>query len=86
MAKYDPLFAFLCRAGDGPVTLGFDAIEQLVGKLPAKAATQRAWWSTHAADPAAHARSWVNAGREVETVDLTARQVTFGPAQWRRGA
>jgi hypothetical protein len=30
VAKYDPLFEFLCRADDGAVTLTFDAIEALV--------------------------------------------------------
>lgn len=31
MAKYDALFEYLCRAGDGPVEMTFEEISQLVG-------------------------------------------------------
>ena len=44
MAKYDPLFEFLCRAPDGPISMTFDEIEALVGLLPASAAKFKQWW------------------------------------------
>lgn len=43
MGKYDPLFEYLSRAGDGPVELHFDEIERLVGPLPASASKHPAW-------------------------------------------
>jgi hypothetical protein len=87
MAKYDPLFEYLCKAGDGPVTLAFDEIERLVGLLPVSATKHRAWWVNEAgAGRQVHAKAWLNSGREVESVDMTARRVRFGPAQWRRGS
>lgn len=33
VAKYDPLFDHLCRAGDGPVEMTFADVERLVGRL-----------------------------------------------------
>ena len=87
MAKYDPLFEFLCRSGDGPIELSFDEIERLVGPLPASASKYPAWWSNEAAG-GRHVQShaWLNAGREVESVDRGRRRVRFGAAGWRRGA
>ena len=45
MAKYDPMFEHLSRAGDGQVETAFDDIAALVGGLPASAARHRAWWA-----------------------------------------
>ena len=87
MAKYDPLFQFLCRAADGPLELGFEEIGTLVGGLPATATKSRAWWSNDASGPQhAQARAWLNAGREVESVDVNRGVVRFSAAGWRRGA
>jgi hypothetical protein len=87
MPKYDPLFRHLCRAGDGPVEMSFDEVEALVGPLPASATRQRTWWSNEPIGGRhAHALAWVNAGREVESVDVGRRLVRFSAAQWRRGA
>jgi hypothetical protein len=87
VAKYDPLFEYLCKAGDGPVTLGFDEIEGLVGQLPVSATKHRAWWANEVGDGRhVHSKAWLNSGREVESVDMTARRVRFGAAQWRRGS
>lgn len=87
MGKYDPLFEYLCRAGAGPVDLGFDEIEGLVGPLPASAVKHTAWWANEA-EGGRHvqARAWMNAGREVESVDWAARRVRFTGEGWRRGA
>jgi hypothetical protein len=87
VAKYDRLFEYLYRAGDGPVTLGFDEIEQLVGPLPASASKYPAWWANEGGEGRqVQARAWLNAGREVEFVDTAARRVRFGSAHWRRGS
>lgn len=87
VAKYDPLFEFLCRAEDGPVELTFGQIEVLVGQLPASATEHTAWWANEA-DGGRHvqARAWLNAGREVEWVDRGRQRVRFSPAGWRRGS
>jgi hypothetical protein len=87
VAKYDALFEFLCRADDGPVELGFDDVERLVGPLPASASKLPGWWANDADGPShAQARAWLNAGREVERVDRGARRVRFSAARWRRGS
>jgi hypothetical protein len=83
-AKYDPLFERLCRAPDGPLTLSMDEIDGLVRGLPASARAQRAWWKN---DPSrAQAKAWLNAGREVDAVDVDTGRVSFGAATWRRGS
>ena len=87
MAKYDPLFDYLCRADDGPLEMTFDDIEQLVGPLPMSASTHPAWWANEA-EGGRHvqARAWLNSGREVQSVDRTGRRVVFSAASWRRGS
>ena len=87
MGKYDPLFEYLCRAGDGPVELHFDEIERLVGPLPASASKHSAWWANEAVGGRhVQAHAWVNAGREVESVDPASRRVRFTGARWQRGS
>ena len=86
MAKYDPLFERLCRAPDGPLELTFDEIDALVRGLPASARRFPSWWSNDVGGSHAQAKAWINAGREVQRVDVTAGKVTFGPARWTRGA
>ena len=87
MAKYDPLFEFLCRAGDDPVEMSFEQIEQLVGPLPASARRQTAWWSNEqAVGSHVQAAAWMRSGREVESLDRSAERVRFSRAAWRRGA
>lgn len=86
MAKYDPLFEHLCRAGDGPVEMGFDQVSRLVGGLPPTAYVRPAWWSNDADGVHAQAAAWRNAGRRVEHLDLSAERVRFSAAQWNRGS
>jgi len=87
MAKYDSLFKFLCEAGDSPVVMTFAEIEQLVGPLPASARRSQAWWSNEGQGTQhVQARAWMNAGRDVESVDRGAELVRFSAASWRRGA
>lgn len=86
VAKYDPLFEHLSRAGDATVTLTFDDIEALVGPLPPSATRHEAWWSNDAGGGHVQARAWLGAGREMVAVDRDARRVTFSAATWRRGS
>ena len=86
MAKYDPLFEYLCRADDGPLEMTFDDIAALVGGLPQSAERQRGWWGNEAVGRNVHATAWLNSGREVVAVDLDRRTVRFSAAGWRRGA
>jgi hypothetical protein len=86
VAKYDPLFEFLCRAADEPIELGFEQIEALVGPLPPSARVRSTWWANEAGDGRVQARAWLNAGREVESVDRDACRVRFSAARWRRGS
>ena len=86
MAKYDPLFRYLCTAGDEPIEMTFDEIEQLVGALPAAATARRDWWSNDHTMRAAQSRAWLDAGRQVDEVDRTQRRVRFSAARWRRSS
>ena len=83
VAKYDPLFEALCRAADGPLTMTIDDIDALVS-LPSTAKSQRAWWKNDPTKP--QAKAWLNAGREVVTVDPSGGTVQFSAATWRRGS
>ena len=87
VAKYDPLFEHLCRAGTGAVEMTFTEIAQLVGSLPESATRYQAWWENES-EGGRHvqARAWLNAGREVERVDLAAGRVWFSAPTWRRGS
>jgi hypothetical protein len=86
VAKYDPLFEHLCRCADGPIELTFSEIEHLVGPLPASASRHQGWWSNDSAGGHVQAAAWLNAGREVESVDRNRGRVRFSAARWRRGA
>ena len=81
MAKYDPLFEHLCRAGDRDLVMTFDEIDELVGGLPGSARKLPAWWS---GEP--QAKAWRNAGRELESVDRVAARVRFSAPRWTRGS
>ena len=83
MAKYDPLFRYLCHADDGAIEMSFDEIDALVATLPS-AARQRVWWTNDSSRP--QAKAWLNAGREVASVDPGRGRVQFSAAGWRRGA
>ena len=87
MGKYDRLFEYLCRADDGRLEMTFSDIERLVGPLPASASAQPAWWANEAEGGRhAQARAWLNAGREVESVDRTGQPVVFSAARWLHGS
>ena len=85
--KYDSLFKFLCEVGDAPLVMTFAEIELLVGPLPASARRYQAWWSNDGQGTQhVQALAWMNAGREVESVDRAGERVRFSAPSWRRGA
>lgn len=58
------------------VTLGFDEIEQVIGRqLPKSAHRHRAWWAN--TDTHSQALTWLSAGWKVESADLDQQTVTF---------
>ena len=87
MGKYDPLFKLLCGRPDDQIDLTFEEIESAVGPLPASARNYSAWW-TNEADGGRHvqAQAWLNAGREVDSIDVNHEHVCFSVARWRRSS
>ena len=77
MAKYEKLTEWL--KNPQRLTMTFKEIEQIIEEqLPESAHKYRAWWggaSTRAESSQIHA--WLDAGWEVENVDLLAEEVTF---------
>ncbi len=86
MAKYDPLFEHLCKAGDGPLEMSFEAVGAHVGGLPKSAYMYPAWWANETVGNHVEARAWMNAGRLVERVDLSWQVVWFSATGWHRGS
>jgi DNA-binding transcriptional regulator YiaG len=77
-SKYYPLFEHLHRCDQRAVTLTFAEIETLMGcSLPASAIKKKNWWSNRDSASALQAGAWVNAGYQVEMVDLAQQTVTF---------
>ncbi len=77
VGSYEPLRVYLDGREGDRVELSFDALQRILArKLPASAHNHRAWWGNHIGMHS-HARTWLDAGWEVETVNLTARKVVF---------
>lgn len=80
MAKYDPLKTYLTALPGSSCALTFDAVEEIIhAPLPRSAGRYREWWSNETRPPSSHvqARSWLDAGWQVESVRLDVRQVRF---------
>lgn len=78
LTKYEPLGRFLGSATEPTVTMSFAQLEQVLGsRLPSSAYNHRAWWGNQRRGPRPHARAWMDAGWEVDTVILTGGHVTF---------
>lgn len=76
-SKYYPLYERLSRCEDDSVTLALPDIEQILGgKLPDSAWTKRAWWSNRNKG-ALQANAWIEAGYQVEAIDMERHTVTF---------
>ena len=78
MGKYDALGAFLRRGrvrndAEG-VELGLAHIENIIGGLLPRGATEPEWWCAHGhADRAPHRRAWLDAGFEAIAEPKTER-------------
>jgi transcriptional regulator with XRE-family HTH domain len=74
--RYRPLQEHLERLEEVSIQLEFDEVEQILERdLPNSARRHRAWWAN---DPShSHARSWLEAGWQVETADMQAGWVRF---------
>lgn len=78
MAKYDALTEWL-RPQAGRLRVSFDELDSVVrGGLPDSARQYREWWANARSNP--QARGWMDAGRVVESVNLTAEVVHFSAA------
>lgn len=84
-SKYYPLFEHLQRcqktSAQLSLSLTFKEIEDILGKPLPTSAAKRAWWSNRDAAGALQAGAWVQAGYQVASVDMEARQVVFTPFQ-----
>jgi hypothetical protein len=77
MGRYYPLARYLTLQQKGALTLTFSVIEEIIhDSLPQSARIYRAWWANDRKGHV-HAASWLDAGWEVETVDLERGVVTF---------
>lgn len=79
-SKYDALREHLRNQGRGRVEMSFGEVAELVGGLPASATGDggkyyRQWWENN--DGHVQAQAWLDAGYEVEDVNVTARRVVF---------
>jgi len=74
--RYQPLHDHLGNVSTDKLELTFDEVERVLGRdLPNSARRHRAWWAN---DPShSHARSWLEAGWQVETADMLAGWVRF---------
>ena len=78
VSKYDGLESHLKfrAAFTGLVKLSFARIDGLIGSnLPISAFRDEAWWSNSSSS--AHAKAWLNAGWEVQEVNLKEGYVIF---------
>ena len=78
MSKYDALTGWLSTQ-QPTVNLSFADIERIIGdSLPASAHNYRPWWGNQTSNPRSRqCLAWLNAGWEVDTVNLAAKTVTF---------
>ena len=76
-SKYWPLFNHLQQNRQDELILSFSKIENwLGGQLPDSARTSRAWWSNRSGGTV-QASAWMDAGYQVEDLDLKHERVTF---------
>ncbi|WP_441339161.1 DUF7662 domain-containing protein [Paenibacillus sp. VTT E-133280] len=74
VGKYASLYGFLLNSQEEQVTINVGQIEEILGfSLPPSASKHRPWWAntlTHS-----HAKSWLLAGWEVDSVNLGEKTV-----------
>jgi len=75
MAMYDRLTAWLRKPR---IPLTFDEIEKIIGEeLPASASQYRPWWGNEANAQSRQCHAWLDAGWQVDSVDLQKKLVVF---------
>lgn len=75
--EYLPLYTYLEHRYASTVVLSFDQMEALLGRsLPARAGTERDWWTGAAVSADRHSQAWTAAMRTA-IPNLSARNVTF---------
>jgi len=78
MAKYEPLTAFLKRQVRPSIRMSLQRLEEIIAApLPPSAHTDRTWWGNTVNRTRVQAHAWLNAGWEVDAVDLPHEVVTF---------
>ncbi len=80
MSKYSPITQFLQEqpAVKRDLTVSFDTLERLLGEmLPESAYKYRAWWANEREGSHSQARSWMESGWEMESVDFSRLLVRF---------
>ena len=85
--KYTPLENYLRALPESQreVTLGFEQIERILNdKLPPSAYEYQAWWANEKEGNHVNARSWANAGWQVESLDFKEKWVKLVRAGNRR--
>ena len=75
MSKYDALRDYLAGLDQTSVTMSFERVEELVGRLPPSARKHRPWWAN---DSKVEAQAWRAAGWHVDSVDQGNERVVFG--------
>jgi hypothetical protein len=85
-SKYDPLKRHLLQSGGEPIHISFSDIEQLIGyHLPTAARTNDSWWLDRSPNKhRAHAKAWLDMGRQIISVDRVGEMVTFTSVRDRK--
>src|ERR1700733_1402780 len=85
-SKYDPLRQYLVQMGPEPTQMSFSDIEQVIGlPLPMSARTSDSWWLDRAPNKhRAHAKAWLDARRQIASVDRASEIVIFTPIKEHR--
>lgn len=80
MGKYDLLYEHLKDSTKPFEIIGFQRIEEIIGrKLPLAAHRYREWWANENGATTSHvqAKAWSSAGWQVNKVDLDGEAVLF---------
>ena len=78
MAKDQPLTVFLKRQDRPSIRMSFQRLEEIIAApLPPGARTDRTWWGNIVNRTRVQAHASLDAGREVDAVDLPHEVVTF---------
>lgn len=76
-SKYTPLQNYLTKLHTNNVSLGFEAIEKILGfTLPKSAYRYPAWWGNNLQN-SRHTRAWMDINWRTYNLNLTAQEVGF---------